>query len=662
MAGDGFAEDEKGEDDHDDRLEITDGGDARGGHVAKRPIKDQVGGDGAAGGHVDGGGPADPADGGPIEMIGLADAEGEDQERGRDGGEGGHGQGVIFGGEALAIDDVEGEADGAEERNHVALKERRAGDAAGIGLEEENAEKADEHADDFSESEMLELQEANEKKNKDRAGRDDDGGMAGRSVVEADGEEALVEDDIEKAEIDIRPNIFRAGARSIGRSEVKDEGDGGSDDETNAAESDGVEMAESDFSEDVVEGPEKKHEGEGEGEEQRAGMAGFGRSRILHELLDDLAADGERVDAITARRIPEAGRRGSDDCAARSDFDFGRDDVLGPVALAGGNVTGKREIGKRGQGDVVSAADAGFEHAAAPDGDGFFLAEIVNAARGGVAADAAELDIDDLAGADFDGGASVLEIVNAFVEADGSLKVALKFGVGVDVVVAERLLDHDEEEIVELLEERRVGECVGGIGVGHEPNARKFFAESTDKGDVLAGLDFDLDALIAGGKFAFDFSEQIRDRRLQADRDAAGNFRARAAEKFPERKGFLLRFDIPESGFESGFGHVMAANRREEIEDFGGGSEFPALEDGKKIVAENVPGGFDGFVGIVRVFPSGGFGPADGAVVGFGFEEEDAAKRSGAETGLEGSEKLQMDFAEGDFFKTHERAGIFWGR
>ncbi len=118
---------------------------------------------------------------------------------------------------------------------------------------------------------------------------------------------------------------------------------------------------------------------------------------------------------------------------------------------------------------------------------------------GGVAADAAQLDVDDFAGADFDGRAGVLDIVNAFVEADRRFELALQRGVGVDVVVAERLLDHDQVEGVELLQQRRVFQAIGGVGVHHQANARESFAQRARGLDVVARLDFDFDALVAGG-------------------------------------------------------------------------------------------------------------------------------------------------------------------
>ena len=177
------------------------------------------------------------------------------------------------------------------------------------------------------------------------------------------------------------------------------------------------------------------------------------------KLFENLAALGERFDSVEARLIADSGRGGHADGSLRRHFHFGLDDVFSPVAAAGGNVAGKRKIRERRHGDVVRAADAGFEHAAAPDRNGIRLAKIVNAARGSVSADAAEFDVDDFAGADFDRGARVFDIVDAFIEANRRFDLALQLGVGKDVVPAKRLLDHHEVEGIELLEKRRVFEA-----------------------------------------------------------------------------------------------------------------------------------------------------------------------------------------------------------
>ena len=124
------------------------------------------------------------------------------------------------------------------------------------------------------------------------------------------------------------------------------------------------------------------------------------------------------------------GRGRNADRPLRRNFDFRLDDVFGPVALAGGNIARKRKVWQRRHRDVVRAPDARFEHAAAPHRDRVRLAQIVHLPRGRVPAHAPELDVDDLAGAQFDRGARVLRVVDAFVEADRRLELPLQLARG----------------------------------------------------------------------------------------------------------------------------------------------------------------------------------------------------------------------------------------
>src|ERR1035441_1064231 len=76
--------------------------------------------------------------------------------------------------------------------------------------------------------------------------------------------------------------------------------------------------------------------------------------------------------------VAEAGFVAQRDGAVRGGFYGGLDDVLFPVAPAGGDVAGQHEIRQAGQGDIVGAPDAGLQHAAAPDRDAGGLGDIVH--------------------------------------------------------------------------------------------------------------------------------------------------------------------------------------------------------------------------------------------------------------------------------------------
>src|SRR5580704_9919527 len=102
---------------------------------------------------------------------------------------------------------------------------------------------------------------------------------------------------------------------------------------------------------------------------------------------------------------------------------------------------------------------------------------------------------------------------------------------------------------------------------------------------------------------------------------------------------------------------MVASDAGEQVPDFGGGCEFFILYDGPQKIAEDVPGGFNGFVGIVGIFAGGAFTPA-GCAVGVEFEQKNAAQRSFAEAGLERRDQWHVDFAQSDFMQAHG-AGAF---
>src|SRR6266568_8164969 len=206
---------------------------------------------------------------------------------------------------------------------------------------------------------------------------------------------------------------------------------------------------------------------------------GLGARRLAVSILTNsdqmFFSNRKFFDALAARFETDAGTRGYANRTLRRDRNFRIDDVFIPVAFAGSNITREGEIGKGRECDIVRAADAGFEHAAAPDGDAVTLAEIVDAPRNGVTADTAKLDVDDLAGAQFDGGTRLLFRMNALIQTNWGVEFLLKFDVAVEVVPAERLFDHHQVEAFELFQQRPVIQSVGRVCVNHQ----------LDAGDIL---------------------------------------------------------------------------------------------------------------------------------------------------------------------------------
>ena len=89
---------------------------------------------------------------------------------------------------------------------------------------------------------------------------------------------------------------------------------------------------------------------------------------------------------------------------------------------------------------------------------------------------AADLDVDDPAGAQVEGLARVVGRVNALVEADRRLQGRLEPGVVDDVVVRQGLFDQEEVEVVERLERGQVIERIRRVGVDLQGDRGKSLA------------------------------------------------------------------------------------------------------------------------------------------------------------------------------------------
>ena len=100
--------------------------------------------------------------------------------------------------------------------------------------------------------------------------------------------------------------------------------------------------------------------------------------------------------------------------------------------------------------DVVGLAHARLQHGAHPDGNAGVLADVVNLLGLAQAAEARHFHVDDAAAPQLDGLAGIVGGVDGLVQADGCLHLRLEAPVPDDVIVLERLLDHDEVELVQL--------------------------------------------------------------------------------------------------------------------------------------------------------------------------------------------------------------------
>ena len=208
-----------------------------------------------------------------------------------------------------------------------------------------------------------------------------------------------------------------------------------------------------------------------------------------------------------------------------------------------------------------------------------------------------------------------------------------------DVVVIERLLDHEERELVELGEMAGVGQRIRGVRIDHQRHVAEALADVLHCGEIPAGLDLDLDPLIAGGELPVNLLAELIEAVLNPDRDAGGNPRTRAAEHRAERLALDAGIEIPGCHLDRGLRHVVTANRREHIEDFTGMLEATADHPRRDELGDDVPRGFGGLAAVEGVGFGDAFAPAFLAFTGEPDEQEGAI----------------VDAAETRFEESHER-------
>src|SRR4029077_4227446 len=176
--------------------------------------------------------------------------------------------------------------------------------------------------------------------------------------------------------------------------------------------------------------------------------------RLLPLAGDHFAPDGQSLDQVDLDTDANAPTGRYRDRSSTLQYEGRLDDVLGPVAVAGGDVTGQSEIRQGRQRDVTGAADAGLEHAAAPDGQPRIRSDVMDAARLGEATDLPELDIDHLARAQLHGLACITGRLDALIEADRGAQLSLERRMIDEVAAGQGLFQHQQPEAVEL---RQVG-------------------------------------------------------------------------------------------------------------------------------------------------------------------------------------------------------------
>src|SRR6266404_6999580 len=365
-----------------------------------------------------------------------------------------------------------------------------------------------------------------------------------------------------------------------------------------------------------------------------------------------LFAHGELLDAIQSRRKANPRARRHANRPLRRHCHFRLDDVLMPIAPAGGYVPGQNKVRQSGKRDVVCASDPGLQHPAAPHRNAVRLAKIMDLLRRRVPADASQLDVDDLAGTQRDRRPRVLQRVNAFVQANRRFEPLLQFHVTVQILPPQRLLDHHQVISIELLQQRPVRRAIRGIGIHHQLDTRKILPHPLHLLHVFARFDFDFDALVARAKFLLHGCGEFVQRILDSDGNARSNLLAHSAQQLRERHALLLGLGIPHGRFQPALGHIVPTDRLEQLPNLCRIGKFLSAHESPKVIAQNVPSRFRRFRAVSWRLAGHAFAPARHSI-DVRLYQHDAPLVRAHEAGFERRDQLHPQLSQRDLSNSH---------
>src|SRR5450432_279541 len=157
----------------------------------------------------------------------------------------------------------------------------------------------------------------------------------------------------------------------------------------------------------------------------------------------------------------------------------------------------------------MGSANAGFQHAAAPDRQLGFLCHVVYGDRLTETAYPSNFDIDNAACAKFHRRPRVPTAMDCLIETDGGLDLPLQLCVEIEIVMPQWLFDHQQVELVESFQKVNLFQRVCGVGVAAENNFRPSSANLLKHFHVPAWFAFHLNAPITGFHFRLDLFQEL---------------------------------------------------------------------------------------------------------------------------------------------------------
>src|ERR1039457_4988419 len=137
----------------------------------------------------------------------------------------------------------------------------------------------------------------------------------------------------------------------------------------------------------------------------------------------------------------------------------------------------------------MGATDSGLEHSSTPNRNRVFPAHVMYLPCAAVPSDPSQLDIDNAIRPQLNGSISMSGIGDALIKTDRCANHALQLCMGVDLIPLQRLLNHQQVELIKSLQVSAVTEIIRGVGIDREEKVRKLPSNFGDERKILSPLD-----------------------------------------------------------------------------------------------------------------------------------------------------------------------------
>src|ERR1700691_2785957 len=267
-------------------------------------------------------------------------------------------------------------------------------------------------------------------------------------------------------------------------------------------------------------------------------------------------------------------------------------------------------------------------------------------------AHAPDLYIENAAGADLKCEIRVAGIQNRFIQANRRLECLLQPCMKIDLVVPQRLLDHEQMEGIEFAQVFNLIERVSGIRVHAENDIRPASSYLLQHIQIPSRLHFDLDSPISRRQLGFDLLQELFGRILNANRHSASNLAPRTTEQFPKRLLLLPGLRIPHRIFQRRLGHAMPANPSKTRCTITPAIEFTLHQKRRQIMLDRRPSRLSPLRTIKRIFRRHAFAPPVHPV-GLNVNQQNAPAVDSSKARFEKMHERHVNFTKSNRFNFH---------